>query len=61
MKKIITGFLVLFIFVSQFAVADFKIPKYKKLTLKNGLTVYLMEQHEVPLIDIRMVTKAGAI
>ena len=61
MKKIITGFLVLFVLVSQFAVADFKIPKYKKLTLKNGLTVYLMEQHEVPLIDIRMVTKAGAI
>ncbi len=51
----------LFILVSQFATADFKIPEYKKLTLKNGLTVYLMEQHEVPLVDIRVVTKAGAI
>ena len=41
--------------------ADFVIPKYKKMTLENGLTVYLMEQHEVPLIDINMVIKAGAI
>lgn len=43
------------------ALADFSLPQYEKITLKNGLTVYLMEQHEVPLIDISMVTKAGAI
>ncbi|MFT6732778.1 MAG: zinc protease [Polaribacter sp.] len=60
-KKITLRISILFVFMSQFATADFKIPEYKKLTLKNGLTVYLMEQHEVPLIDIRMVTKAGAI
>ncbi|MGB0494856.1 MAG: M16 family metallopeptidase [Kangiellaceae bacterium] len=46
---------------SHLAMADFSMPEYKKLTLKNGLTVYLMEQNEVPLVDIRMVTKAGAI
>jgi len=49
------------IIVSYSATADFKIPDYKKVTLKNGLTVYLMEQNEVPLIDIKLVTKAGAI
>ncbi len=48
------------LFLSQSALADFKIPKYEKLTLDNGLTVYLMEQHEVPLIDVQMVVKAGA-
>ncbi|PHS20635.1 MAG: peptidase M16 [Kangiella sp.] len=60
-NKIILSFSILFILASQFALADFKMPEYKKLTLKNGLTVYLMEQHEVPLVDIRVVTKAGAI
>jgi zinc protease len=41
--------------------AEFTLPDYQKLTLKNGLTVYLMEQHEVPLVDIKVVTKAGAV
>ncbi|MCW3116198.1 MAG: peptidase protein, partial [Chitinophagaceae bacterium] len=31
---------------------DYKLPPYIRLTLKNGLTVYLMEQHEVPLINV---------
>ena len=47
--------------VSQPVFAEFTLPDYQKLTLKNGLTVYLMEQHEVPLVDIRVVTKAGAV
>jgi zinc protease len=46
---------------SQPVLAEFTLPDYQKLTLKNGLTVYLMEQHEVPLVDIRVVTKAGAV
>ncbi len=61
MKKLIRIVSVMLVILSQSAYADFKIPKYEKLTLDNGLTVYLMEQHEVPLIDIRMVTKAGAV
>ena len=40
--------------------ADFALPEYKKVTLDNGLTIYLMEQHEVPLINVSMVVKAGA-
>jgi zinc protease len=31
--------------------AAFKVPAYQKFTLPNGLTVYLMEQHEVPTIS----------
>jgi predicted Zn-dependent peptidase len=38
----------------------FKLPEYKKFVLKNGLTVYLMEQHEVPLIYVSAVFPAGA-
>ena len=40
---------------------DFKLPKYQKATLKNGLVVYLMEQHEVPLIAVSAVFPAGSV
>lgn len=52
--------LCLFFFTAQ-ASASYTLPEYQKITLDNGLTVYLMEQHEVPLIDINIVVKAGAI
>ena len=39
----------------------FKLPKYEKVVLKNGLTVYLMEQHEVPMINVSAIIPAGAI
>jgi predicted Zn-dependent peptidase len=41
--------------------AEFTLPKYEKMTLKNGLTVYLMKQDEVPLVDVVAIVKAGAI
>ncbi len=40
---------------------QFKLPKYEKFTLKNGLTVYLMEQQEVPMINVSVILPAGAI
>ena len=40
--------------------AEFVLPAYEKVTLKNGLTLYLMEQHEVPLVDLYITVKAGA-
>jgi predicted Zn-dependent peptidase len=43
------------------SVANYTLPSYEKFTLDNGLSVYLMEQKEVPLIDISIVIKAGAI
>jgi predicted Zn-dependent peptidase len=46
---------------SNLYAASFKLPDYEKFTLKNGLTVYLMEQHEVPLIYVSAVFPAGAV
>jgi predicted Zn-dependent peptidase len=40
---------------------DFRLPAFDQTTLPNGLTVYLMERHEVPLIAVRAVVKAGAV
>lgn len=40
---------------------DYKLPAYQKFTLKNGLNVYLMEQHDVPLINVSAIMPAGAI
>ena len=39
----------------------YQLPKYEKFKLPNGLTVYLMEQKEVPVINISIVVPAGAI
>lgn len=41
--------------------AEFKLPAYEKVTLDNGLTLYLLPQHEVPLVTVHAVVKAGAI
>ena len=40
---------------------SYKLPQYEKFKLKNGLTVYLMEQHEVPIISVSAILPAGAI
>lgn len=50
-----------FCLVSLTANAAFQLPEYKKITLKNGLTVYLMQQAEVPLVDVNIVVKSGSI
>jgi predicted Zn-dependent peptidase len=41
--------------------AEFRLPEFDTVTLQNGLTVYLMERHDVPLISVRAVVKAGAV
>lgn len=41
--------------------AAFKLPDYQTVVLPNGLTVYLMEQHEVPVINVSVLIPAGAI
>lgn len=38
-----------------------KLAPYKKLTLKNGMTVLLMEQHKVPLISLNYIVRSGAV
>lgn len=41
-------------------VREFQIPKPEAYTLKNGMTVFLMEDHELPLIDVTAQIRTGA-
>jgi len=41
--------------------AQFQLPAYEKDILDNGITLLLMEQHEVPLIYISAIFPAGAV
>src|SRR5688572_11011807 len=36
------------------------LPEIQKRALSNGLTVWLVESHEVPLVQINLLVKAGA-
>ncbi|BAZ39836.1 peptidase M16-like protein [Calothrix sp. NIES-4101] len=38
---------------------DVKLPKYDRFTLNNGMVVYLMEDHELPLVNGRAVIRTG--
>src|SRR5450755_2165302 len=37
-----------------------KLPPYRKTKLPNGLTVLLMEKHNVPLVSFHMIVKTGS-
>src|SRR5215470_7209224 len=41
--------------------ASVKLPPYRKVQLKNGLTLLLMEQHEVPIISFNFVVRTGSV
>lgn len=41
--------------------SSLKLPPYKKVKLPNGLTVLLMEQHEVPIVSFEFAVKAGSV
>jgi zinc protease len=43
------------------AAAPTRLPPYTKTTLKNGLTVFIMPTHRLPLVDLRLVVRAGAV
>jgi predicted Zn-dependent peptidase len=49
------------LFAGALFAQDYKLPPYEKFKLKNGLTVYLMEQHEVPVMNVSVIIPAGAI
>ena len=62
MKYIKTALLAFIVLLSQTIRAqEYKLPPYQKFTLKNGLTIYLMEQHEVPKISVSVILPAGSI
>ncbi len=53
--------IILVFFMGSTAFAQFQLPEYEKYTLPNGLTLILMEQHEVPLVYVNAVFPAGAV
>ena len=63
-KSIIHSFvhtIILCFAISSLSHAQFQLPSYEKYILDNGLTLYLMEQHEVPLIYASAIYPAGAV
>jgi zinc protease len=52
---------ILVLFFSSIAFAQFKLPAYETFTLDNGLTVYIMEKKDVPLISFSAVFDGGVI
>jgi predicted Zn-dependent peptidase len=41
--------------------SGFRLPPAKKMRLANGLTVILMEQHEVPIVSLKALVRAGGV
>lgn len=41
--------------------SSLQLPPYKKITLPNGMTLLLMEQHEVPIINFQFAVRAGSV
>ena len=58
---VFTAFIICSTAIAQNTPAAFKVPAYEKFVLPNGLSVYLMEQHEVPVISLSVIIPAGAI
>ena len=64
MKSIKQTYIILVLFLTLPALLiaqSYKLPEYTTFKLKNGLTVYLMERHSVPVISVSTIIPAGAI
>lgn len=63
MKRNIQKFLLCLLVItsSNLSAQGFKLPNYTTFKLPNGLTVSLMEQHEVPIISVSVILPGGAI
>src|SRR4051812_5113804 len=62
-KRTLIAFLLIVVSTSMLAAPEntVKLPPYTKVQLKNGMTLLLMEQHEVPLISMSLLVKTGGI
>ena len=64
MKKLKQAYLIIalcVVFPSLVLGQKYKMPEYSTFKLENGLTVYLMERHAVPVISVSTIIAAGAI
>lgn len=62
MKKHITILICLILLVASVSflqATEMKMPDYKKVTLDNGLDVYVIEQHETPVVYVQLVIPGG--
>jgi len=41
--------------------SSLSLPPYKKVVLPNGMTLLLLEQHEVPIVSFNYVVRAGSV
>ena len=48
------------VFLSASAAQTLKLPPHEKITLKNGMTVLLMEKRGVPMVSFAVIVKAGS-
>lgn len=62
-KLLMSSWLVVAFSLSMTAPAQsaLKLPPSKKVRLENGLTVLLMEQHEVPVVSFHALVRAGSV
>src|SRR5262245_19585133 len=42
------------------AAQGFRVPAPVRTLLKNGLTILVLERHEIPLLQVQLMIKAGA-
>ena len=67
MKKSIQYISLLLLFITTINQAKtqskprYQLPHYEKVQLPNGLTLYLMEKHDVPVISLNAIVPAGAV
>ena len=52
---------IIVLFLISVAFAQFNLPSYEVVELDNGLTVYIMEKKDVPLISFSAVFEGGVI
>ena len=64
-RRSILQFYIFLIFLvacsSSVSYTQFKLPEYESFTLDNGLTIYLMEKKDVPLISFSVVFDGGVV
>lgn len=61
LKEILVFICILATTFTSINAQNYTLPEYTNFKLNNGLTVYLMEQHDVPLISVSAIIPAGAI
>ena len=59
-RRIAAGVTLALLLAGPAPAAPVQLPPVTKVKLKNGLTVIVLPTHRLPLVDLRLVTRAGA-